>query len=268
MNKILFPFDSCRVLWNTENFSLFGIDFGARHIATYPLTATIAAIVVTIFAYYLWNKKGLQKKDFLWIHGAAFLGIFCGARFFSLLFFHDFGFTEFFIELFNPNRSGFSSPGGFIGGFILVLLAARWRGINLWKYTDCFALGFGVAFAIGRIGCFCNPCCYGTMTNVSWGIDFIGDGLRHPTQIYDMLNALFVFVIAWYNKEKKKFFGIKTFDGFLTLLCLMIYSAIRIFIQFFRADPPVLFGLQFSHFVFLGLFIFAAVMFYRKAYSR
>ena len=264
MNNIFFPFESCRILWNTENFSLFGIDFGARHIAMYPLTATIATILVTVFAYYLWNKKNLSRKDFFWMQGAAILGIFCGARFFGIFFFNDFGFIQSCIELFNPHHSAFSSPGGFVGGLLFVWLVAKWRKINLWKFTDCFALGFGIAFAIGRIGCFCNPCCYGKLTNVSWGVDFFGDGLRHPTQIYDMINALFVFVVAWINKEKEKFFGMKTFDGFLTFLCLMIYSGIRFFIQFFREDPVVLFGLQFSHFVYFSLFVFAAIMFWNK----
>lgn len=267
MNRILFPFESCRILWNTQDLTIFGISFGPMHIVTYSITALIATLVVSLLAYYLWKIKGLAKKDFLYIHLITIFGIFCGARLSHMLFYQNFAFIEFFIELFNPHRSGFSSVGGFISGFLFALLACKWRKINIWKYTDCFTLGFGLAFAIGRIGCYCNPCCYGKHTIMPWGIDFFGDGPRHPTQIYDIINSLFIFTIAWINKEKEKFLNIKTFDGFLTLLCLMIYSTIRFIIQFSRDDPELFLNIQFSHLAFLGMFIFAAIIFYRNSKS-
>jgi phosphatidylglycerol:prolipoprotein diacylglycerol transferase len=59
--------------------------------------------------------------------------------------------------------------------------------------------------AIGRFGCFLNGCCYGTPTNLPWGVRFPEGSLPfaqfdnaplHPAQLYNVLAGLLTFVVV------------------------------------------------------------------------
>jgi phosphatidylglycerol:prolipoprotein diacylglycerol transferase len=55
---------------------------------------------------------------------------------------------------------------------------------------DIFALALPAGEAIGRIGCFLNGCCYGTPTDLPWGVVFPHAEVHvpcHPTQVYATL---------------------------------------------------------------------------------
>ena len=53
----------------------------------------------------------------------------------------------------------------------------------------------------------------------------------HPTQLYAASAALVTFLILFFWKNRK------SFDGQLALLWILIYSAFRATIEFFRGDP-------------------------------
>src|SRR6476660_3432549 len=83
---------------------------------------------------------------------------------------------------------------GLVGGYFGVELAKWLLGVRT-KTGDSFAVPVAVAVGIGRLGCFRAGCCYGTPTNVHWGVVFPAvDPLpRHPTQLYE---AVFHFLAA------------------------------------------------------------------------
>jgi phosphatidylglycerol:prolipoprotein diacylglycerol transferase len=53
----------------------------------------------------------------------------------------------------------------------------------------------------------------------------------HPTQLYAAAAALVTFLILFFWRKRK------SFDGQLALLWILIYSAFRAVIEFFRGDP-------------------------------
>ncbi len=78
--------------------------------------------------------------------------------------------------------------GGLLGGVLAVEAAKHLSGITT-RTGDAFAIPVAVGIAIGRIGCFLTGLpdnTHGTYTSLPWGVDF-GDGVRHPTQIYEIL---------------------------------------------------------------------------------
>jgi len=55
----------------------------------------------------------------------------------------------------------------------------------------------------------------------------------HPTQLYEMIFNFIIFAILWKVRKKVKV------EGHLFLLYVGLYSAIRIFVEQFRADKLI-----------------------------
>jgi prolipoprotein diacylglyceryltransferase len=82
---------------------------------------------------------------------------------------------------------GLSSMGGVAGALVTIAVVAPLVGRSRRELLDAMAPAALVGFAIGRVGCFCAGCCYGTPTTLSWGvvIDALGPPGRHPVQLVE-----------------------------------------------------------------------------------
>ena len=92
---------------------------------------------------------------------------------------------------------GLSSMGGVAGALGAIVLTAHPLGISRRALLDAIAPAALVGFAIGRLGCFCAGCCYGTPTTLAWGvvIDALGPPARHPVQLVEA--ALDLVAAGW-----------------------------------------------------------------------
>jgi phosphatidylglycerol:prolipoprotein diacylglycerol transferase len=131
---------------------------------------------------------------------------------------------------------------GLIGAYIAVELTKLGLGIRV-KTGDSFAVPLALAMAVGRWGCFCNGCCYGTPTRLAWAVAFEQrDGrmeLCHPTQIYESLFHLSMAgVLIWLTlrnllpRQRLK-------------LYLIAYGAYRFLTEYIRPEPRWALGLTF-----------------------
>ncbi|MHB8781128.1 MAG: prolipoprotein diacylglyceryl transferase [Candidatus Geothermincolia bacterium] len=146
------------------------------------------------------------------------------------------------------NVAGLVFYGGLLGGALAVLGVIRWKKLPFWTIADTAGMGLALGLAIARVGCFLNGCCYGEATGLPWGVSFPEEtrwrlGILehvHPTQIYELLAdlALFVFLITFRRRQER--------EGELFLLFLAGYGAIRFFVEFFRAHDhaQAAFGFQ------------------------
>jgi phosphatidylglycerol:prolipoprotein diacylglycerol transferase len=88
--------------------------------------------------------------------------------------------------------------GGAILGAVLVLAYARFQRIRLLPLADLLIAPVLLGLGIGRIGCFFNGCCYGAPTSLPWAVHGGLKGeLIHPTQLYETLACLILFVSLW-----------------------------------------------------------------------
>lgn len=141
-------------------------------------------------------------------------------------------------EIFMLRRSGLVYYGGLIGACLATIFYARIKNLRLWKVADIIAPSIALGHGIGRIGCLMTGCCYGRTTAMPWGIRFPSEhathGLTvHPTQVYEsLLNLLLYLGLLWVYRRKK-------FDGQIFGLYLVGYALLRSFVELFRGDYPV-----------------------------
>lgn len=179
-------------------------------------------------------------------------------------------------EVFMIHRGGLVYYGGLIGASLATILYSRLQKLPLWKVADIFAPSVALGYVFGRIGCLMNGCCYGRECSLPWAIKFppgskpdsgppAGVPL-HPTQIYDSLLNLALYVgLAWLYRRKK-------FDGQVFAVYLMCYAVTRSIVEAFRGDYSASHrhgGLTPAHLVSIGIFatgvVFFAVLRKRKA---
>jgi phosphatidylglycerol---prolipoprotein diacylglyceryl transferase len=135
-----------------------------------------------------------------------------------------------------------------IGAYLAVELAKLLLGVRV-KTGDTFALPLALALAVGRWGCFLGGCCYGSPTELPWGVDF-GDGvLRHPTQVYEILFHLGMVVVL------VAVIRAGALRGQRLKLYLIAYGVFRFLTEFLRPEPAGWLGLTFYQWVALVLVV-------------
>lgn len=131
-------------------------------------------------------------------------------------------------------EGGISFHGALIGGMLALIAYCSFKKISFLKVADIFAPAVMIGYAIGRIGCLLNGCCYGAPTSAPWGVRFYDHGgwtsPSHPTQLYaSILSLLFFGILLWMDSRRK-------FDGQL-LAWYLIFAAIeRFLMEIWRAN--------------------------------
>ena len=219
----------------------------------------------------LWNasRRGLRSglnPEYIWDAGVwIVLGTIVGAR---ALFVITFWKTKFagqpLSEIFMVHHGGLVFYGGLIGASLATVGYLSYKKIPLWKFGDVFAPGVALGYVPGRLGCVMNGCCYGRATDLPWAIHFPADHETHgagvhPTQIYDsLLNLALFLALAWLYPRKK-------FDGQVFAAYLMGYAVTRSTVEFFRGDYASYWGgwATQAHLISLGIFAAGLFLFWR-----
>lgn len=157
-------------------------------------------------------------------------------------------------EFFMLQKGGLAFQGGFITGTITALGYLKKKKLPLLPMLDLMAPYIALAHAIGRVGCLLNGCCYGR--EVWWGLYFqVHQARLHPTQIYDTLELLLVFLIL------RKIQQFSRTPGVVFAWYLILAGIQRFINEFFRADHvSMLWGLSNFQIVSLGVLLAGILM--------
>ena len=234
----------------------------------YVLGFAIAALMIKLY-----RKKGLSP--FLPAEEGSFMtylifGVLLGGRVgYCLLydterFFHA-PWIDF--ELNNGGMAGMSSHGGFVGVALAILLFAYRYKKNPWSVADVIVSVAPPGLFLGRLANFINGELWGKVTIQPWGVIFPQSSpfegfplyllpARHPSQLYEAATeGLLLGVYLQWRFWKG---GLK--PGMLTAEFLMMYSVLRIGVEFFREPDASLFcGVSRGIFYSIGVFLIGAV---------
>jgi phosphatidylglycerol:prolipoprotein diacylglycerol transferase len=227
------------------------LDVGPVTIHTYGLLLAAAFIVGIWIASRNAKKEGINP-DSIWNLGLIVIfSALLGSKLLLLLSdFHH--YSENFREIFS--LSTLRSSGIYYGSLLLALGSAAWfifkKRLPAWTLADAAAPGIAAGEAIAKLGCLSAGCCYGKPTTLPWGIKFTSqyayDNVDvplniplHPTQIYESLGALCLFLFLMWRLSRKHI------AGQVIVEYLALYSLLRFVVEFFRGDERgfVLYGL-------------------------
>jgi phosphatidylglycerol:prolipoprotein diacylglycerol transferase len=226
------------ILFNIGNFGVPAYSF-----------FVLLGLLVGILVYYLEAKrqKKLSENGFLIVFGALAGGI-IGSKILQWLVDYPY-FSNYFSNI-NFLVSGRTIIGGLIGGMVGSKITKKKLNIKE-KRGNLFAPSIAIGVAIGRLGCFFRGCCFGKPTNLPWGVDFGDKILRHPTQIYESIFMLIMFI---YLEKIKRNKNVK--PGQLFKKLMVAYFIFRFFVEFLRVNLVVFAGLTIFQIISIIAIIF------------
>jgi len=212
------------------------------------------------------KSKKINEDDLYSFIFTGILFLLIGARIFSTLIYDTSGlykskpwlvFWPFDENFHFTGLAGMSYHGGFVGGFLGMLLWCKIKKESFAKWSDAMVCAIPLGYTFGRLGNFLNGELYGRITSMPWGIVFpnadgfssnlpwvqefagkIGMELsagslanlpRHPSQLYEaFFEGILLWLIIWLLRKHKKF------DGMLGAIYAGGYGFFRFFIEYFR----------------------------------
>lgn len=234
------------------------LKLGPLTLYSYGLMVALGFLSGIILAAYLAKRSGIKPELILDIAPFILLGSLIGARLFYVIeFWPEFRGNP--LEIFTIWKGGLVFYGGLLFAILGLLLAVNIFKLNFWRTMDILAPATALGYAIGRIGCFLNGCCYGIATKVPWAVKFPTETvLRHPTQIYASLSGLLICGILLLF-----FFKYRKFDGLMLVWGLWLYGIYRFLIEFLRVNPKYLFNLTGAQWLSFLLIFLAAVLYFK-----
>ena len=152
------------------------------------------------------------------------------------------------LEIIMLQHGGLSWFGGLIAGILISIVYLRNKKLPVYKTLDSLSPFVVLAQAIGRIGCLLNGCCFGKES--SFGLYFpVHNAVLIPVQLYSSLILIFIFIILRFLQDRPHR------EGEIFFSYLLLYSLKRFFIEFLRADNPVVFS-GFTLFQIISVLIF------------
>ncbi|HBZ22019.1 MAG TPA: prolipoprotein diacylglyceryl transferase [Bacteroidales bacterium] len=164
------------------------------------------------------------------------VGVIAGARLGHCLFYEPGYYLSHPVEILKIWHGGLASHGAAIGILIALWLFVRKEKKDYTWIIDRVAIVVALSGFFIRMGNLMNSEIYGVETTLPWGFVFLRNGEtapKHPTQIYEALTYLFIFLLLLriYWKSKGEYI-----QGLLISLTLILIFTSRFFIEFLKED--------------------------------
>lgn len=207
---------------------------GPITIFSYGFMLMVAFVVATAVAIQEARRQKLEAEAILDLAPWILVASIVGARLAFVI--QNLGeFSAHPLEIFQVWTGGLTFYGGLAGGLLAGVGYAWRRRLAFWRYADVIAPSLALGYAIGRIGCFLNGCCYGSPTDLPWACRFHDSTLpggitppSHPTQLYSAAISIGIFFILRTVARRA------TVPGQVLLTYGILYALYRFGIEFLR----------------------------------
>jgi phosphatidylglycerol:prolipoprotein diacylglycerol transferase len=139
-------------------------------------------------------------------------------------------------DILRVDQGGLIFYGGFIGAFLAFVGFARGRHVGFLDLADFAVTALPLGHALGRVGCFMNGCCQGSLAPApSW---LTGGQARYPVQLYEAGINLIVYALltVLYVRSPRRGRGI------VLAAYLLTYPIGRFCLEFLRGDARLRWG--------------------------
>lgn len=238
------------------------IRLGSFHIYAYGVFIALGFILGFSYAVRRGREEGIPLERIVDLLFCIVLSAIVGSRLLFVLveFDHYRNYPSHILRIW---EGGLVFYGGLILAVVVSIGYLKLNRLPVWKFTDLFSPPIALGLFFGRMGCFFAGCCYGKETLLPWGVTFTDPNslarlniILHPTQLYEALASLALFLFLDWKRNRK------AFEGQLFCLFLLLYSVIRFFIEFWRDDPRgFFFGSVLSTSQGIGIFLAIASFF-------
>jgi len=246
------------------------VEWGELRFHSYTVMMTLAFVIGVLGPNWLNNRRA---KPFPISPAGGIIIFFAGMAGAKTYWAVQYGTAEDWHHLQFVLTGGLVFFGGLLGGIIGGIAYLKYVKAPILPVADMVAPFMALAHGIGRIGCFLNGCCWGRLMQWSlpWGAPYpkarygpyrqqILDGLIsaddarslpvHPTQLYETLGnvVIFILLLIIYKRHKRA--------GIVVLSYFILYGALRFVTEAFRGESAYsVFGLTVSQTIGLGMFV-------------
>lgn len=225
--------------------------YGSLYFQIFGLTITYYSIciffgIIAGYTVVLWKCKDFQIEEkhidnlLLFTIPSAIIG----ARIYHI--FAEWDYYKIHTdEIFALRLNGLGIFGAIVASFIVFVLYARLKKINIWKLLDLGVYGLLAGQVIGRFGNFFNKELYGYPTNLPWKIfiplenreiGFENYEYFHPTFLYESIwNLVGLMIVLFADKVETHCNA--SLQGKAFSSYLIWYGLGRFLIGFLRIEP-------------------------------
>jgi phosphatidylglycerol---prolipoprotein diacylglyceryl transferase len=243
-------------------------EIGPFTLRYYGLMYALAALVGGWLLGKEVRRKGISlSDDQRWnLVLLVLLGGILGARIYYVAFNWDF-YGKYLSQIPAVWHGGLAIHGGLIGGILVGLWYVRRHRLPFLALADASSPSMILGQAFGRFGNFMNGDAHGYPTSMPWGIVFPPESIAgqefgpvplHPVMLYELVLNLGAFTLLWTIRKRP------SGDGFIFFSYLILYSVIRFFVSFFRADDLYIGPLRAPHVVSILLFVIVGTYMLKK----
>lgn len=228
----------------------------------FPTYFAILSLTMTILLFWL-NKRLDSNSSLLKIERApkfkrkvafdlaivVMVSGFFGGRLLHIFYEEWLYYLTYPAEIFKFWKGGFVYYGGWIASFIASIWYLRYRKLEFLPWADFFTPLLSLGYALGRVACYFEGCCYGN----TW----------IPLQLIMVFSELALLVLILVAERKAWFKN----SGEIFAIWLIAHAATRFILEFYRADNRgsyVFDVLSISQVISVGLVLFGLSLIFKK----
>lgn len=260
---------------------------GNFELRVYSLMYILALFIAIFLAKHDKLAKKRDITDNKQIEDFAFITLFSGligARIYYVILKWDY-YSKMLYEIPMVWKGGLAIHGGIIGGIVAILIFSKMHNKKFFVLTDMSVGPLILGQALGRIGNFANGEIHGVPTFTPWSVIISGKfstwwnlynslplseqakyrplvpwgvvfpentsaGMEfptyplHPAMLYELVLNVIAFLLIWFVFRKKEYKR-----GILSMIYLILYGIIRIFVSAFRAEDLLIYGFKMPYIV-------------------
>ena len=209
---------------------------GSISVRWYGFLFAMAFVAGYFIMTWVFKKEGKPQPDLEQLSVYMIFGTVIGARLGHCLFYNPVYYLSNPVEILKVWEGGLASHGAAIGIITaMYIFSNKKKNYSLLWILDRIVIVVALGGSFIRLGNLFNSEIIGKPADVAWAFIFtaVDEVPRHPTQIYESLAYLIIFLVLWFVYYK----GInQNKNGLLFGLFLVLVFTFRFFVEFFKEN--------------------------------